>query len=64
MRLTGQGCWAVLPRVAFRMRIYPAEDRGAGPTFTRVAWGLPFGALDHVIDEFGPDLERLFLRKK
>jgi hypothetical protein len=43
---------------------YPTEDRGAGPTFTRVAWGVPFGALDHVIDEFGPDLERLFLRKK
>ena len=43
---------------------YPAEDRGVGPTFTRVAWGVPFGALDHVIDEFGPDLERLFLRKK
>jgi hypothetical protein len=43
---------------------YPVGDRGAGPTFARVGWGVPFSALDHVIDEFGPDLERLFLRKR
>jgi len=43
---------------------YPAGDRGAGPTFKRVGWGIPFSAIDHVIDEFGPDLEKRFLRKK
>jgi len=43
---------------------HPAGDRGVGPTFGRVAWGIPFSAIDHVIDEFGPDLERRFLRKK
>jgi hypothetical protein len=43
---------------------YPAGDRGAGTTFRRVVWGIPFSAIDHVIDEFGPDLERRFLRKK
>ena len=43
---------------------YPTGDRGVGPTFTRVGWGVPFSALDHLIEEFGPDLERRFLRKK
>jgi hypothetical protein len=43
---------------------YPEQDRGVSPTFARVGWGIPFSALDHVIDEFGPDLERLFLRKR
>jgi hypothetical protein len=43
---------------------YPAGDRGPGPTFRRVGWGIPFSAIDHLIDEFGPDLERRFLGKK
>src|SRR5262249_17218165 len=37
---------------------YPPGDRGVGPTFTRVGWGIPSSAIDHLIDEFGPDLER------
>ena len=43
---------------------YPAADRGVEPTFKRVAMGIPFSVIDHLIDEFGPDLERKFLRKK
>jgi len=43
---------------------YPAGDRSLESTFTRVGWGIPFSVIDHVIDEFGPDLERRFLRKK
>lgn len=43
---------------------YPATDRGVGPTFERVATGIPFAVIDHLIDEFGPDLERQILRKK
>jgi hypothetical protein len=43
---------------------YPATDRGVSHTFTRVATGIPFSVIDHLIDEFGPDLERKFLRRK
>jgi len=43
---------------------YPATDRGVEPTFKRVATGIPFSVIDHVIDEFGPDLEKKFLRRK
>jgi hypothetical protein len=43
---------------------YPAADRGVETTFTRVGWGVPFSVIDHVIDEFGADLERRFLEKK
>jgi hypothetical protein len=43
---------------------YPASDRGIESTFTRVRWGIPFSVIDHVIDEFGPDLERRFLQMK
>lgn len=43
---------------------YPAADRGLEPTFKRVATGIPFGAIDHLIDEFGPDLEKKFLGRK
>jgi hypothetical protein len=42
---------------------YPTGDRGIGPTFTRVGWGIPFSAMDHVIDEFGPDLEKQLLHR-
>lgn len=43
---------------------YPAADRGVEPTFKRVATGIPFSVMDHLIDEFGPDLEKKFLRRK
>lgn len=43
---------------------YPAADRGVEPTFKRVATGVPFSVIDHLIDEFGPDLEKRFLRRK
>jgi len=42
---------------------YPATDRGVEPTFKRVATGIPFSMIDHLIDEFGPDLEKKFLGK-
>jgi len=42
---------------------YPASNSGVGPTFKRAATGIPFGMIDHLIDEFGPDLERKFLRR-
>jgi len=41
---------------------YPASNSGVGPTFKRAAAGIPFSMIDHLIDEFGPDLERKFLR--
>ena len=43
---------------------YPAADRGIEPTFKRVATSIPFNVIDHLIDEFGPDLEKKFLRRK
>ena len=43
---------------------YPVGDRGLRPTFERVAFSIPSGVIDHLIDEFGPDLESRFLRKK
>jgi hypothetical protein len=43
---------------------YPAADRGVEPTLERVAMGIPFSMIDHLIDEFGPDLEKKFLRRK
>jgi hypothetical protein len=35
---------------------YPEADRGLGPTFSRVAWQLPFSMIEELVDEFGPDL--------
>lgn len=43
---------------------YPAAERGVEPTLKRVATGVPFGVIDHLIDEFGPDLEKKFLKRK
>jgi len=37
---------------------YPEEERGAGKTFSRFATGIPFSVIDHLVDEFGPDLQR------
>jgi hypothetical protein len=42
---------------------YPVTDRGVGPTFRRVATGIPISVLDNLIHEFGPDLETKFQRK-
>ena len=42
---------------------YPATERGVEPTFRRVATGIPFSVIDHLIDEFGPDLQKKFLRR-
>jgi hypothetical protein len=42
----------------------PATNRGVQPTFKRVAMGIPFSVIDHLIDEFGPDLEKKFLLRK
>jgi len=43
---------------------YPAHDRGLEPTFERAAMGIPFSVIDHLVDEFGPDLEKKFHWKK
>jgi hypothetical protein len=43
---------------------YPEEDRGAGKTFSRFAAGIPFSVIDHLVDEFGPDLQHLVTPKK
>jgi len=43
---------------------YPATDRGVTPTFQRVATGIPFSIIDHLIDEFGPDLQKMVVRRK
>lgn len=43
---------------------YPATDRGPELTFKRMTTGIPFTLIDHLIDEFGPDLEKKFLQKK
>ena len=43
---------------------YPATDRGVAPTFHRVAMGVPFSVIDHLIDEFGPDLQKLVTPRK
>lgn len=43
---------------------YPDEDRGVGKTFSRFALGIPFSMIDHVVDEFGPDLQRMITPKK
>jgi hypothetical protein len=43
---------------------YPKEQRGVGKTFSRVATSIPSSVIDHLIDEFGPDLQRKLTRKK
>lgn len=43
---------------------YPAEERGVEKTFSRWAMGIPYSVLDHLIDEFGPDLEGKLFHKK
>lgn len=43
---------------------YPEEDRGVGKTFSRFARAIPFSVIDHLVDEFGPDLQRMVTPKK
>jgi hypothetical protein len=43
---------------------YPEEERGVGKTFSRVAIGIPFSVIDHLVDEFGPDLQRKLTRRR
>jgi len=43
---------------------YPDEERGAGKTFSRWAMGIPFSVIDHLVDEFGPDLQHMIAPKK
>ena len=43
---------------------YSAGDRGVRSTFERVAFGIPSSMIDHVVDEFGSDLEKKVLRQK
>jgi len=43
---------------------YPEEERGVGKTFSRWAMGIPYSVIDHLVDEFGPDLQKKFFGKK
>jgi len=43
---------------------YPEEERGVGKTFSRVGMGIPFSVIDHLVDEFGPDLQRKLTHKR
>ena len=42
----------------------PEGDRGVGATFSRVVMSLPFGLIDELVNEFGPDLDKKIARKK
>jgi hypothetical protein len=43
---------------------YPGEERGVGKTISRVATGIPSSVIDHLVDEFGPDLQRKLMHEK
>jgi len=43
---------------------YPEEERGVGKTFSRFATGIPFSVIDHLVDEFGPDLQQMVTPEK
>ena len=43
---------------------YPNDERGLEATFSRVAWSLPNSAIDELINEFGPDVQRKLFGKK
>lgn len=58
------GLLGLIAASALSNAYYPAADRGVELTFTRVATGIPLSVIDHLIDEFGPDLEKRFLRRK
>ena len=46
-----------LPASAPANTYYPEEERGVGKTFSRVTTGVPFSVINHLVDEFGPDLQ-------
>jgi len=43
---------------------YPEANRGVGATFSRVALSVPFGMIDELVNEFGPDVEKKMFGKK
>ena len=43
---------------------YPENNRGLGATFSRVAMSIPFGLIDQLVDEFGPDLQKKMVGEK
>jgi hypothetical protein len=43
---------------------YPDDQRGVAKTFSRWATGIPFSVIDHMVDEFGPDLQHLIAPNK
>lgn len=43
---------------------YPESDQGVGKTFSRFALGIPSSMIDHMVDEFGPDVQRMIAPKK
>ena len=43
---------------------YPEENRGVGATFSRVGMSIPFGMIDELVNEFGPDVEKKIVGKK
>jgi hypothetical protein len=43
---------------------YPEANRGVGATFSRVAMSVPFGMIDELVNEFGPDVEKKMFGKK
>jgi hypothetical protein len=43
---------------------YPEENRGVGATFSRVGMSIPFGMIDELVNEFGPDVEKKIVWKK
>lgn len=63
-RFNWSGVLGLIATCSLSNAYYPASARGVDRTFNRVATGIPFSAIDHLIDEFGPDLERKFLGRE
>ncbi len=58
------GLFGLIAASSLSNAYYPAADRGVEATFQRVGMGIPLSVIDHLIDEFGPDLEKRLLRRK
>jgi len=43
---------------------YPDKERGVGKTFSRWGTGIPLSVIDHLVDEFGPDLQHMVTPKR
>jgi len=63
-RLTGRVCWEGSRPLPGANTYYPKEEPGVGKTFSRLTTGVPFSVIDHLVDEFGPDLQRKLTRKR